>query len=72
MLDAAGLVKSVSLDISNLCLIENQDDECWEIREKNMFSDGCQDGDRLVAKFYCAPELACLLLNLVKNANKRN
>lgn len=57
--------------LENLYFIENEEDECWEILEK----DGVDDGeDAIIAKFYYAPELAVHLLDSLKilrsNKNK--
>lgn len=61
------------VDVNKLCLVENDDDECWEIIERDgMDSDDDEEeefnnNDAIIAKFYAAPELAIFLINALKN-----
>ncbi|KKL98397.1 hypothetical protein LCGC14_1824790 [marine sediment metagenome] len=54
--------------VSNLYLIENEEDDCWEIIERNGIcpEEDEVDDDAIVAKFYVAPELAEFLLNMLR------
>lgn len=53
------------INIDALYLTENVEDECWEIREKDAILNH-SDSDAVVAKFYYAPQLACMLLNFLR------
>lgn len=69
------LLERIDVNVDKLYFMENVEDECWEIRERDAVQDknyaDYADNDAVIAKFYWAPELAQLLLETLRKLRKQ-
>lgn len=67
------LLERIDVNVDKLYFMENVEDECWEIRERDAVQDkNYAYNDAVIAKFYWAPELAHLLLETLRKLRKQH